>query len=558
MPKKHHEQAKLETLLKLLLILLIMIPGGVALFAALMPKLAAARQDGCDRFNGEAYRNTSLELSYCPSPGFPENMRFPSTSSSPALFQSKQKEVAPFGISEKVIHHLISGPEDQAQIYGKIIFDLARQNTLVANYTRFVLTRFPGFKIVILPKSSIQGGLEISMRARYIPEIRVIILPELDMERMNASPYIELLRSCIRHEFMHAFNNAVHVCDGLYSKPGHATTIFIDYSNQQGAGWIERGNKRLMVIKKLLDKEQQGMLTEQEQARLAESRLLVPKTEFVNTEVEYMPAAQFFAKGYREQMIIGPNRDSLSVILYILEVQNGKIYYMEKPYRMSVAEDSLWELVTILQNKDKILAENSRTFYEEKTAYLFQYAPDGFIQKVYPELWKYVKSALSKTLCSLSDHEALNTASIQEDIYRFLQLDEKYHNGLRLVSSDNLPNRKEGVKLIKEAARGGNVDAQIRLILLYNEGKVVKQNLLKAYKWVKKAAEQGSAGAQFNLGEIYCMSDSACAEYGVKRDLGQAKEWLEKADAQGFPEAKSLLDTVNEELKGPAGKMKPM
>ena len=158
----------------------------------------------------------------------------------------------------------------------------------------------------------------------------------------------------------------------------------------------------------------------------------------------------------------------------------------------------------------------------------------------------------------MSDHEALNTASIQEDIYRFLQLDEKYHNGLRLVSSDNLPNRKEGVKLIKEAARGGNVDAQIRLILLYNEGKVVKQNLLKAYKWVKKAAEQGSAGAQFNLGEIYCMSDSACAEYGVKRDLGQAKEWLEKADAQGFPEAKSLLDTVNEELKGPAGKMKPM
>ena len=49
----------------------------------------------------------------------------------------------------------------------------------------------------------------------------------------------------------------------------------------------------------------------------------------------------------------------------------------------------------------------------------------------------------------------------------------------------------------------------------------------KACEWYQKAAEQGSASAQFNLGVAYY-----CGE-GVTRDLKTAAEWYQKAAEQG-------------------------
>ena len=50
-----------------------------------------------------------------------------------------------------------------------------------------------------------------------------------------------------------------------------------------------------------------------------------------------------------------------------------------------------------------------------------------------------------------------------------------------------------------------------------------------------KAAEQGDAVAQFNLGVLYYNGD------GVPQDYKEAVEWLTKAAEQGFSDAQSKL-----------------
>ncbi len=55
----------------------------------------------------------------------------------------------------------------------------------------------------------------------------------------------------------------------------------------------------------------------------------------------------------------------------------------------------------------------------------------------------------------------------------------------------------------------------------------MKQDYAEAVKWYQKAAEQGHAGAQNNLG--------VCYEYGegVKQDYAEAVKWYQKAAQQG-------------------------
>ena len=55
------------------------------------------------------------------------------------------------------------------------------------------------------------------------------------------------------------------------------------------------------------------------------------------------------------------------------------------------------------------------------------------------------------------------------------------------------------------------------------------------FKEYRKAAEQGDANAQYNLGVCYEKGE------GVKKDLSQAVQWYRKAAEQGMPGAQSKL-----------------
>ena len=80
------------------------------------------------------------------------------------------------------------------------------------------------------------------------------------------------------------------------------------------------------------------------------------------------------------------------------------------------------------------------------------------------------------------------------------------------------------VKQYIKAAEQGDAKAQCELGTCY----FVRIDYIEAVKWYKKAAEQGLAIAQYNLG--YCYQDG----YGGIRDNYEAVKWYKKAAEQGL------------------------
>lgn len=88
------------------------------------------------------------------------------------------------------------------------------------------------------------------------------------------------------------------------------------------------------------------------------------------------------------------------------------------------------------------------------------------------------------------------------------------------------------------AAEQGYADAQFNLGLLYASGEGVPQDMEQAAELFRKAAEQGHVDAQNNMGALYFTGE------GVERNEKKAIEWFEKAAAQGNEEARANLDAI--------------
>jgi len=70
---------------------------------------------------------------------------------------------------------------------------------------------------------------------------------------------------------------------------------------------------------------------------------------------------------------------------------------------------------------------------------------------------------------------------------------------------------------------------------MYLNAQGVPQDYAQAVAWYRKAADQGLAAAQSNLGEMYLQG------LGVPKDIPEARRWLEKAALQGDSSARSAL-----------------
>ena len=93
-------------------------------------------------------------------------------------------------------------------------------------------------------------------------------------------------------------------------------------------------------------------------------------------------------------------------------------------------------------------------------------------------------------------------------------------------------------KLLLPLAEQGYAGAQFNLGLRYDKGEGIKQNDVEAVKWYRKAAEQGLAVAQFNLGVMYVESR------GVKQNDVEAVKWYRKAAEQGYAKAQFNLGVM--------------
>ena len=72
---------------------------------------------------------------------------------------------------------------------------------------------------------------------------------------------------------------------------------------------------------------------------------------------------------------------------------------------------------------------------------------------------------------------------------------------------------------LRKAAEQGDAKAQFNLGDAYFFGEGVAKDQAEAMKWLRKAAEQGDAKAQFNLGNAYKYG------IGVGQDRAEAMKW---------------------------------
>jgi TPR repeat protein len=130
-------------------------------------------------------------------------------------------------------------------------------------------------------------------------------------------------------------------------------------------------------------------------------------------------------------------------------------------------------------------------------------------------------------------------------------------------------------RLLEPLARDGDAQAQVRLALLYYHGQGVREDNTLALQWFDRAARQGLAEAQYHLGNMYAYGlaglpadvdgarlaaqwyfeaarqGHAEAQYGlgilfltgsgVEQNAAEAQRWIERAAAQGHPDAAAYL-----------------
>ena len=102
---------------------------------------------------------------------------------------------------------------------------------------------------------------------------------------------------------------------------------------------------------------------------------------------------------------------------------------------------------------------------------------------------------------------------------------------------------KQAVEWFRKAAAQGNADAQYNLGVMYSNGQGVKQDYKKAVEWFRKAAAQGNADAQYNLGVMYSNGQ------GGPHDFAEVLQWWQLAAEQGDDAAlKALVEIQQENL----------
>jgi uncharacterized protein len=93
----------------------------------------------------------------------------------------------------------------------------------------------------------------------------------------------------------------------------------------------------------------------------------------------------------------------------------------------------------------------------------------------------------------------------------------------------------QAITWLRKAAYQGDADAQNDLGDLYEDGRGGAKDEAQAVVWYRKAADQGNTHAQYNLGVMYANGE------GVAKDAAQALAWYRKAADQGDANAELNL-----------------
>ncbi|HHC29993.1 MAG TPA: sel1 repeat family protein, partial [Rhodobacterales bacterium] len=107
---------------------------------------------------------------------------------------------------------------------------------------------------------------------------------------------------------------------------------------------------------------------------------------------------------------------------------------------------------------------------------------------------------------------------------------------------------EKAAELYRKAAENGLARAQANLGYLYQKGRGVEQDYAEAARWYRVAADQGSTRGMLDLGTLYFLGE------GVERNRSKAFELFDQSRKAGDVRAYVYLGNVlemDEELKDP-------
>ena len=162
-------------------------------------------------------------------------------------------------------------------------------------------------------------------------------------------------------------------------------------------------------------------------------------------------------------------------------------------------------------------------------------------------------------------------ATEQGDADAQYSLGALYYAGKDITGKDVPKDYTEAVKWWLKAAEQGHARAQHQVGLRYDRGEGVSEDKAEAAKWFRKAAEQGGMSAQYKLGVMYrdglgVPKDDveACVWFSVAATTGHrsAKKSLAKAKAQLNPEqlaaAEKRAAELTEQINASKAKLPPV
>ena len=120
-------------------------------------------------------------------------------------------------------------------------------------------------------------------------------------------------------------------------------------------------------------------------------------------------------------------------------------------------------------------------------------------------------------------------------------VEANYQEGVAALEAGDY---ETALKRFRSAAEEGHAGAQAALGELYNRGKGTQRDAEEAAKWYRLAAEQGHVDAQVTLGWMYNVGT------GVPENFTEAIKWFRLAADQGHPGAQNNLGVLYRQGRG--------
>lgn len=123
----------------------------------------------------------------------------------------------------------------------------------------------------------------------------------------------------------------------------------------------------------------------------------------------------------------------------------------------------------------------------------------------------------------------------------FDQEDVNFSSGMAAFAAKQF---SRAMQFLSPLADKGNLEAQHRLAIMYQNGLGVVRNEQLAFEWMLKAAQQGHALAQHGIGFMYMEGDC------VEKNAQEAVKWFSLAAEQGLAGSQTTLALMYAEGHG--------